>query len=100
MQAAEANLEKTIIRSPISGTIVSLPITQGGFVSSFAQVAQVSNPGALEIDAYVTADDAKTIAVGGKAVISGTVQGVIVSIAPAIDPTTGKILVKVGIVGS
>jgi HlyD family secretion protein len=100
LQAAEANLEKTIIRSPISGTIVSLPITQGGFVSSFAQVAQVSNPGALEIDTYVTADDAKTIAVGGKAVISGTVQGVIVSIAPAIDPTTGKILVKVGIVGS
>ncbi|HUD02455.1 MAG TPA: HlyD family efflux transporter periplasmic adaptor subunit [Candidatus Paceibacterota bacterium] len=100
LQAAEANLEKTIIRSPISGTIVSLPITQGGFVSSFAQVAQVSNPGALEIDTYVTADDAKTIAVGGKAVISGTVQGVIVSIAPAIDPTTGKILVKVGLVGS
>ena len=100
LQAAEANLEKTIIRSPISGTIVSLPITQGGFVSSFAQVAQVSNPGALEVDAYVTADDAKTIAVGGKAVISGNVSGVIVSIAPAIDPTTGKILVKVGIVGS
>ncbi|HUO49987.1 MAG TPA: HlyD family efflux transporter periplasmic adaptor subunit [Candidatus Paceibacterota bacterium] len=97
LDVAKANLEKTIVRSPISGTIVSLPITQGDFVSSFAQVAQVSNPGALEIDAYVTPDDAKTLQVGGKASIENGVSGVITSIAPAIDPSTGEILVKIGI---
>ncbi len=100
LRSAEANLEKTIVRSPISGTIVSLPVTNGDFVSSFAQVAEVSNPGALEIDTYVTADDAKTLAVGSKATIESTVPGVITSIAPALDPTTGKILVKIGITGS
>jgi RND family efflux transporter MFP subunit len=100
LDSAESSLEKTIIRSPISGTIVSLPITQGDFVSSFSQVAEVSNPSALEVDTYVTPDDAQTIAVGGKTTINGNVQGVIVSIAPALDPTTGKILVKVGIVGN
>lgn len=100
LNAAQASLEKTIIRSPISGTIVSLPITQGSFVSANSQVAQVSNPSALEVDAYVTPDDAKTLAVGGKAQIANTTTGVIVSIAPALDPTTGKILVKIGIVGS
>ncbi|MDR3571538.1 MAG: HlyD family efflux transporter periplasmic adaptor subunit [Candidatus Pacebacteria bacterium] len=97
LNAAKANLEKTIVRSPISGTIVSLPVTRGDFVSSFAQVAQVSNPGALEIDTFVTPDDAKTLAVGGKATIEGGAQGVVTSIAPAIDPTTGEIEVKVGI---
>ena len=100
LHSAQANLEKTVVRSPISGTIVSLPVTRGDFVSSFAQVAQVSNPGALEIDTYVTPDDAKTLTVGGKATIGDTAAGIITSIAPALDPTTGKILVKIGITGS
>lgn len=100
LAAARASLEKTIIRSPISGTIVSLPITQGGYVSASQQVAEISNPSALEVDAYVTPEDSKTLAVGGAALIAGAVQGTVVSIAPALDPTTGKILVKIGIVGS
>jgi RND family efflux transporter MFP subunit len=100
LRSAEANLEKTIVRSPISGTIVSLPVTNGDFVSAFAQIAEVSNPGALEIDTYVTPDDAKTLTVGGKATIGDATAGIITSIAPALDPTTGKILVKIGIVGS
>lgn len=99
LDAAKANLEKTIIRSPISGTIVSLPVTEGDYVSSFSQVAVVSNPGALYVDTNVTSDDAKTLAVGNKATIGGTTPGVITFIAPALDPTTGKIEVKVGISG-
>jgi RND family efflux transporter MFP subunit len=99
LNAAQANLEKTIIRAPISGTIVSLPITRGGYVSSFSEVAQISNPSALEIEVYVTSDDAKTLSVGGKATIEGDVPGVIVFIAPALDPSTGKIQIKIGIPG-
>lgn len=100
LDAARAALSKTVIRSPISGTIVSLPVTRGDFVSNFAQIAEVSNPGALYVEVQVTADDARTIAAGNAAVIEGSVSGVITSVAPAIDPSTGKILVKVGIVGS
>lgn len=99
LDAARANLEKTIVRSPISGTIVSLPVHQGDYVGAFSQVAIVSNPGALEVLTDVTPDDAKSLAVNGKAVIEGTTNGIIVSIAPALDPTTNKIQVKVGIVG-
>lgn len=99
LNAAKASLEKTIVRSPIAGTIVSLPIHEGDFVSSFAQVAQISNPDALEVQSYVTAEDARSLSVGGKSVIGDGVEGVITSIAPAIDPTTGKILVKIGIRG-
>ncbi len=78
---------------------MSLPITLGGYVSSFSQVAVVSNPNALEVDTYVTSDDAKTLAVGGKATIEASTQGIITFIAPALDPTTGKIQVKIGIPG-
>jgi len=97
LDAAQSNLEKTVIRSPISGTIVSLSVTQGDFVPAFSQVAQVSNPGALYIDTHVTSDDAKTLAVGGSATIEGGAAGTITFVAPAIDPTTGKVEVKVGI---
>lgn len=99
LDAAKANEEKTIIRSPISGTIVSLPITQGGYVPSFAQVAIVSNPGALYVDSQVTSSDAKTIAVGNAAVVAGAVPGTITFIAPALDPMTGNIEVKIGLKG-
>ncbi len=99
LDAAKAALENTIARSPISGAVVSLPVTQGTYVSAYSQVAQVSNPNALEIDTYVTPDDAKTLAVGSKATIEGGASGVITSIAPAIDPTTDEIEVKIGITG-
>ncbi|HUO56002.1 MAG TPA: HlyD family efflux transporter periplasmic adaptor subunit [Candidatus Paceibacterota bacterium] len=97
LDAAKAALANTVARSPISGTIVSLPVTEGDYVSAYSQIAQVSNPSALEIDTYVTPDDAKTLEIGGKATIEGGAAGVITSIAPAIDPSTNEILVKIGI---
>lgn len=100
LDAARASLDKTIIRSPISGTIVSLPVTRGDFVAGFAQIATVSNPGALYIEAQITPSDAKTIAVGGGAVIERSYPGTITFVAPALDPLTGKIQVKVGLTGA
>ena len=78
---------------------MSLPITLGDFVSNSAPVAEVSNPGALEVKAGVTPSDAKTLEVGGKATIEGSTAGVITAIAPALDPTTGDIQVTIGITG-
>lgn len=95
LRAAQAALEKTYVRAPISGTIVSLPVNRGDFVSPGTQVAIISNPGALQVEAYVTSADAKTLHVGGKATIDKNVPGTIVFIAPALDPLTGKIQVKV-----
>lgn len=95
--AALSRLEKTIIRSPISGTLNSISIETGDFISSFTEVAVVSNNGALEVLAYVTEDDAKRISVGSEVLIDGTAKGVITRVASAIDPRTKKIEVRVGI---
>jgi RND family efflux transporter MFP subunit len=100
LRAAQAALEKTYVRAPISGTIVSLPVHRGDFVSPGTMVAVISNPGALQVESYVTAADAKTLRVGGKATIEGGTPGTIAFIAPALDPTTGKIQVKISPTGS
>ncbi len=100
LDAARARLEKTIIRSPISGTINSITIETGDFVAPFTEVAVVSNNGALEVVASVTDEDARQISVGEKVTIEGGEQGVITKIAPALDPKTKKIEVRIGILGS
>lgn len=101
LDAAKANLEKTIVRSPISGAIISLPINRGDYVSMNTQIAVISNPGALYVKTHVTPDDAKTIAAGNTVrIIDGVTNGIVTFIAPALDPTTGKIEVKIGITGT
>lgn len=100
LRGAQARLEKTIIRSPIGGTINSLSVSTGDFIPPFTQVAVVSNNGALEVLAYVTEDDSKELTVGGVVTIDDTKQGTITRIAPAIDPDTKKIEVRIGITGN
>ena len=99
LDAAKASLAKTYITSPVSGTIVDLPITEGDYVASGAEVAEISNPGALKIIAHVSAADARMLAVGNAAAVNGTTAGTISQISPAIDPQTGTIEVDVALAG-
>jgi multidrug resistance efflux pump len=95
--AALSRLEKTIIRSPISGTINSLSIETGDFVPQFTEVAVVSNNQALEVVTYVTEEDAKRIHVGNTVTIGKDKTGIVTRVAQAIDPRTKKIEVRIGI---
>jgi RND family efflux transporter MFP subunit len=97
LAAAKANLEKTIIRAPISGTINSLSLKRGDFVQMTSPVLTVANNHALEVISYITGNDTTRIAVGDKAKIEGDVDGTITRIAPAIDPLTKKIEVRIGL---
>ncbi|MBI5470487.1 efflux RND transporter periplasmic adaptor subunit [Candidatus Kaiserbacteria bacterium] len=96
LASARANLEKTIIRAPISGTINSFSLKRGDFVQATQAVLTVANNGALEVVAYITEDDAKSIAVGTSVEIEDA-EGSITRIAPALDPLTKKIEVRIGI---
>lgn len=98
--AARAALEKTIIRSPINGTIISMPITLGDYVPMFSPIAIVSNSNALYIKTFVTSDTARTLAAGDSVLINGARGGIVTFVAPSLDPLTHKREVKVGIVGS
>lgn len=96
--AALSRLEKTVIRSPIPGTLNSLSITTGDYVGAFTQVAVVSNNGALEILSSITEDDTKRVVVGSQVLIENTIKGIVTRVAQAIDPTTKKIEVRIAII--
>ncbi len=99
LRAAQVNLEKTIIRAPISGTLNSFSLKIGDYVSTLEDVAVISNNNALEVLAYVTEEEKRFITPGSKVTIEGIVPGVVSKVAPALDPKTKKVEVRIGIVG-
>lgn len=96
LAAARANLEKTIIRAPISGTVNSFSLKRGDYVQMSSPVLTIANNGSLEVITYVSENDAKEIAVG-QAVSIEQASGVVTRVAPALDPITKKIEVRIGV---
>ncbi|MDB5189227.1 MAG: Efflux transporter, family [Parcubacteria group bacterium] len=99
LRAAQANLEKTLVRAPIGGTVNFLPIRTGDYVTAFMHVATVAQNGALEIVTYVSEDDRALLTVGTKVMVEDTTAGVVTSIAPALDPVTKQIEVHIAVTG-
>jgi len=95
LQAAQANLAKSVLRSPISGTVNVLSIRTGDFVGSFTSVATVANNAALEIVTFVGDAERAVISVDDEVTINGRVAGKIVAISPALDPVTRKTEVRI-----
>ena len=100
LQSAYANLEKTIIRAPISGTINTLNLEKGDFVSAFQPVVNLANNNSLEVIAYITEEDRIDIMVGAKVMVGSQWQGEVKNIAPAIDAQTKKIKVEINVKSS
>lgn len=95
LRAAQANLSKTIFRTPISGTVNSLSIRQGDFINSFVPVAIVANNNALEIVTYVSDSERSLIAEGDEVLVEGAYTGVVTHISPAVNANTGKTEVRI-----
>ena len=74
-----------------------MTVEDGDFVSAFSHVATVANNNALEIIAYITEDDARNIAVGSTVFVEGEEDGIITKIAPALNPITQKIEIRIGL---
>lgn len=95
LRAAQANYAKTVIRTPIAGTVNSLSVKEGDYVNTFAPVAIIANNDALEITTYVGESDRERITVGQTVMIEQQYTGIITQIAPAVDPVTKKVEVKI-----
>lgn len=100
LRAAQARLENTVVRAPIGGTVNFLPIRVGDYVTPMQHVATVAQNGALEIVAYVSEDNRDLLVAGGRVVVDGEYEGVVTSVAPALDPTTKQIEVRVAVTGA
>ncbi len=99
----QAQLAKTIIRSPISGRVSVLPLREGELASPGTLLATViGNDSGLRVKAYVSGDDLSRVTLGSSATIqnptmptnasstSNAIKGVVSNIAPGVDPTTKK----------
>jgi multidrug efflux pump subunit AcrA (membrane-fusion protein) len=95
LRAAQANLEKTIMRSPISGQVAVLRVSVGEYLAPSTPVARVTGGRGLEISVFVGERDRDRFSVGAPVVIDGYATGTVINIAPAIDPLTQKVEVKV-----
>lgn len=90
LQSAQSNLAKTIIRTPISGTVATLSVKTGDFVNAYQPVAIVTNASGYEIVAFVGDADAELVRVGEEVFINDDMTGVVTNFSPTINPDTRK----------
>lgn len=100
LRAAQANLAKTIIRTPIAGEVNTLSVKAGDFVGSFAPVAKIANNQGLEVTTFIGSTERDLLAIGDELIVEGAGTGTVTNISPAIDAATGKIEVRVGVTAS
>ena len=96
LRAAQSNLAKTILRSPISGDINVLTAHVGDFISPLTSVAKVANNNASEITIYAGENDLPLFTVGAAVTIEGEYEGVVTNIAAGVDSATQKTQIKIG----
>lgn len=97
LASALSTLQKTIMRAPISGTINALDIKVGDFVNTFTPVATIANNEMLEIVTFISPEDKDHIVHGNVVEIEGGGYGVVTKVAPALNPTTKKIEVRIAV---
>ncbi len=97
VRAIAAQLEKTIIRSPISGTVSVLSVKYGELVSPGQLVASVVNKGGLQVKAYLSDYDMPYVAEGAEAQINDSIKGKVVRVSPSINPNTKNVEVNVAV---
>jgi multidrug resistance efflux pump len=97
LQAAQANYQKTIVRTPISGVVNALYLKTGDYASQGQQAAIVANNNGLQIKTFVNEIDSANLTVGDTVTIEGGSAGVITAKAAALDPSNGKVAVVVGV---
>ena len=93
--SAQANLEKTLIRTPISGVVSLFTVKRGDFLPLSTQVAIVSNNNNLIITTYITEAERNSLTIGDEVAIQASYKGRISAIAPTINPVTKKIEVTI-----
>lgn len=97
LRNAQANYEKTIVRSPITGVINALYLTTGTYTSLGQPVVRIANNDALEISTSLGEKDLALVHIGDTVRVNDSTTGTVTRIAPAVDPATGKAEVKIGI---
>ncbi|MFA6601513.1 MAG: efflux RND transporter periplasmic adaptor subunit, partial [Candidatus Paceibacterota bacterium] len=96
----QAQLEKTIVRSPIDGKIAALPLEVGELASPGGLLVTVVGNRGLQVKAYVSGVDFDRIKEGASVLVQGKVKGQVESVAPSVSATNRKVEVTVSVLDS
>jgi membrane fusion protein, multidrug efflux system len=97
------DLSNTVVKAPFAGIVTRRFVTEGGFVTSGAQVFEITDFKTLVARVYVPEKELDRIAVGQPADIVGKAAkdrqglGEVKRIAPIVDATTGTVKVTIGL---
>lgn len=100
LRVVQANYAKTILRSPINGTVNQLDVKVGEFVNASKAIAKIANNTKSEIVVFVSDRERQNINVGDEVIIDGNIKGQIAVIAPVLDSATQKIEVRIASVSN
>lgn len=91
LMAAQSQLEKSFIRAPFSGRVLSVNPQVGEFLSAGAPAVSLLGSSGKEVVVYLNSSDAANLTVGTSALINEIHRGTLIRKAPGIDPQTGKV---------
>jgi RND family efflux transporter MFP subunit len=97
LQSAQANYQKTIVRSPIQGVVNAFYLKAGDYAAPGQAAGIIANNNGLQIKTFVSETDSANLNVGDTVSIEGGASGVITAKAEALDPTNGKVAVVIGV---
>lgn len=95
LRAAQSNYNKTIIRTPISGTLNTLSVKAGDYISPRTFIANVANNNASIIKTFISDSDRTRVSIGQEVIINGNASGTVRAIAPGLDPVTKKAQIEI-----
>lgn len=100
VKALQAQLEKTIVRSPISGKIAALPLRVGEFAAPGTLLATVVGDGGIQVKAYASGEDLAKLKAGSAALIQNTIPGIVSNVAPSVSTVNRKVEVNIKVPNS
>lgn len=99
VQSARSRLNKTIIVSPVRGTLTDFSVTVGQFVNAGTQVGKVNAPGSLYVQAFINEKEKNLLQVGQEVQVGQQATGTLTYLSPNVNSTNGKYEVRVALVG-
>ncbi len=98
LRGAQANYEKTLVRTPITGVVNALYLKTGDYASPATPAAIIANNNqGLEVSTSVSQEESALIKIGDEVRIDKVAKGIVAAIGGSIDPTTGKVAVKISV---
>ncbi|MFH1047126.1 MAG: HlyD family efflux transporter periplasmic adaptor subunit [Patescibacteria group bacterium] len=97
VNALLTQLDKTVVRAPIGGSVVKVPVRLGEILNPGQPIVTIVDTTGLEVRAYLGNRDVAALTVGDEVEVEGSNTGIVTRIAAGVDSATGKVEVGVSL---